>query len=598
MKCSARRSASRSSGGEALAGTTGIEAAEGAIGVVSAAVIVAVVASATVVAMAIASAAEGIARAAGLAETHAVAMIGEGDPAVTSQGRRRGGGSAGGTSGEAVSASPSSGGEDTAGPLLTALGSTSRAGPVIPPRPRATVTQPRLVVPRAFLALVLAIASGASAQSQAVSSHTLRGVAWDSLRSIPLAGAIITLEGTRRIAISDKTGGFAFDSVAAGTHALVMEHDLLDSLDLISVRRVATVPTEGREVLLAVPAFATIWRAACGGAAVPASNGLLFGSVRNAQNHRGIPDATVRVRWTMIRIVNGQAAPTVLGGDATADGGGNYTICGVPSDSDLRIQAVAHGLAGPVITLQPGELRVRRFNISVATASDSSRRGSITGIVRDNTGRRVPGAKVTLSGGGEVETGADGKFTFQDIAMGSHQVTARAIAANPVNKVVEVSGGQVTETQLDLVNFTLLEEARVETRSVKALFAKEMEERKVLGVAKFVDSTEIMKHINVVGAMTKMPALRVMRDGTIAFQNLGGTRDVLPCPAGVMIDKRMTDQAELRMLPLEFIGTLEIYRYSNQIPIALYPNISNARAAKTCGLIAVWTKGNFKQAPR
>jgi hypothetical protein len=457
---------------------------------------------------------------------------------------------------------------------------------------------PRWVAIRLALGLAaLALCAGrGTAQSEPM--HTLRGVAWDSLRAVPLAGAIITLEGTRRIAISDKTGSFSFDSVAAGRHALVMEHDLLDSLDLISVRREAAVPTGGGEVFLAVPAFATIWRAACGEVAVPASNGLLFGSVRNAQNHRGIPDATVRVRWTMIRIVNGQAAPTVLGGDATADGAGNYTICGVPSDSDLRIQAVAHGLAAPVITLQPGELRVRRFNISVVTASDSSRRGSITGIVRDNTGRRVPGAKVTLSGGGEVETGADGKFTFSDISPGSHQVTARAVAANPVNRIVEVIAGQVTETELDLVNFTILGEARVETRSVKALFAKEMEERKVLGVAKFVDSTEIMKHINIVGAMTKMPALRVDKSGTISFQNLTGTRSVATCAAGVMIDKRMTDQDELRMLPLEFIGSLEIYRYSNQIPIALYPNISNTRAAKTCGLIAVWTKGNFRQAPR
>lgn len=458
------------------------------------------------------------------------------------------------------------------------------------------MTQLRSTHTHAILAVALAIASGASAQSPA--THTLRGVAWDSLRSIPLAGAIITLEGTRRIAISDKTGGFSFDSVAAGSHALVMEHDLLDSLDLVSVRREATVPTDGREVFLAVPAFATIWRAACGEAALPVSNGLLFGRVRNAQTHRGIADAAVRVRWTMIRIVNGTATPTTLGGDATADGSGNYTICGVPVDSDLRLQAVAHGLAGPVITLQPGDLRVRRFNISVVTASDSSLRGSITGIVRDNTGRRVPGAKVTLSGGAEVDAGPDGKFTFQDVSVGSHQVTVRAIAANPVSQVVEVRGGQMTETQVDLVNFTVLDEARVETRSVKALFAAEMEERKVLGIAKFVDSTEVMKHINIVGAMTKMPALRVDRSGTISFQNLTGTRSVSTCPAGVMIDRRMTDQDELRMLPLEFIGSLEIYRYSNQIPIALYPNISNPRAAKTCGLIAVWTKGNFKQAPR
>jgi hypothetical protein len=462
-------------------------------------------------------------------------------------------------------------------------------------------TSHRVAISTAGLLALLAFSaarSSAQTPTQAPATHTLRGVAWDSLRSVPLAGAIITLEGTRRIAISDAMGGFSFDSVAGGTHTLLMEHDLLDSLDLVSVRREAMVPTEGRAVLLAVPAFSTIWRAACGEAPVPASNGLLFGRVRNEQTHQGVSDAVVRVRWTMIRIANGQATPTLLGGDAVADGAGNYTVCGVPTDSDLRVQAVTRGLAGSVITLQPGELRVRRFNVSVTTASDSSRRGSISGIVHDNAGRVVAGARVSLTGGGVAEAGPDGRFTFRSVAAGSHQLTTSAIGAVPTSQVVEVRAGETIEAPILLTNVTILDEARVETRSVKALFAKEMEERKVLGVAKFVDSTEIMKHINLVGAMTKMPALRVDRAGTISFQNLAATRSVATCPAGVMIDKRMTDQDELRMLPLEFIGSLEIYRYSNQIPIALYPNISNTRAAKTCGLIAVWTKGNFKQAPR
>jgi len=78
---------------------------------------------------------------------------------------------------------------------------------------------------------LLAVLFGARlTRAQDAGFVSVRGVAWDSLRSGPLGGAFIGIAGTTRSATTDARGRFRFDSVAPGTHTFTMQHDVLDSI--------------------------------------------------------------------------------------------------------------------------------------------------------------------------------------------------------------------------------------------------------------------------------------------------------------------------------------------------------------------------------
>lgn len=76
----------------------------------------------------------------------------------------------------------------------------------------------------------LGIVCGALAAQSSVT--TVRGVAFDSLRGQPLAGALIELSGSTRMVIADRRGAFRLDSVPLGPQRLTFSSPALDSIGL------------------------------------------------------------------------------------------------------------------------------------------------------------------------------------------------------------------------------------------------------------------------------------------------------------------------------------------------------------------------------
>ena len=77
--------------------------------------------------------------------------------------------------------------------------------------------------------------------------------------------------------------------------------------------------------------------------------------------------------------------------------------------------------------------------------------GTIRGIVtRSTPDAPVAGAQVFIVGGrlGAV-TGADGRYTFSQVPPGTHVVRVRALGFQPIEKSVEVSGGQAATADFD-----------------------------------------------------------------------------------------------------------------------------------------------------
>src|SRR3954463_2865805 len=107
----------------------------------------------------------------------------------------------------------------------------------------------------------VALAPPAPAQRGAI---PLRGMVFDSLRGQPMRDAFVSIAGGAQVITTDARGRFQFDSVAPGPHEIMAQHPILDSIGLSGLSAHAVVSGKGSEITLAVPSFATLWRAACG----------------------------------------------------------------------------------------------------------------------------------------------------------------------------------------------------------------------------------------------------------------------------------------------------------------------------------------------
>src|SRR5205085_3891167 len=116
--------------------------------------------------------------------------------------------------------------------------------------------------------------------SSATAQVPLRGLAYDSLHGRPLQGAFVGIAGMNVSAISDSMGRFVLPNVPKGTHRVVMQHDVLDAIGISAAGARAVVNGDKDSVVVAVPSFTTLSRAACGrDLSAAKDSGFVFGTV-------------------------------------------------------------------------------------------------------------------------------------------------------------------------------------------------------------------------------------------------------------------------------------------------------------------------------
>lgn len=130
----------------------------------------------------------------------------------------------------------------------------------------------------------------------------LRGVAFDSLRKAPIDGALISIAGTPLSTFSDSLGRFRFD-LAPGRYVLSLLHASLDSIGLSGVSATVVLRSSADSIVLAIPSFGTLWRAACGKSTVPSDSGFILGTVQHADRREPVRNATVSVTWVDFGVV-------------------------------------------------------------------------------------------------------------------------------------------------------------------------------------------------------------------------------------------------------------------------------------------------------
>jgi hypothetical protein len=441
----------------------------------------------------------------------------------------------------------------------------------------------RLAAVAAAIILALPIRDPVDAQTIAV-----RGVAYDSLRGIPLRNAVVTVAGTAGRTTTDELGQFAIDGVAPGVRTFHAQHPALDSLGLSGISARTTV-TDGRELVrLGVPSFVTLWRNACGATPMARDRGFIYGTVRDAISLDPVPSAIVDLAWLDLQ------ASKELGvsqrrwrGQARTDSTGSYSICGIPTADGLRMQALSDSAASGIVNVFGSALRIQRRDLLIGRVNDSvlTRRATIIGRVTDSAGVPFRDARIFVDEYGEVRSGVDGTVLMRSVPAGTRQIDVMAVGRLPVTVIMDLAAGDTGVFSAALHKITTLDVVRVTGTRRQRRMIEDFESRRRNSSGFVLDSTDLAQRASLSSAFEGLPSLEVRsRSGqlSLTLPGSGGGR----CVPVVFIDGRKADLDQLNMLRIGELAAVELYPRRMSAPAAFLTN-------DLCGSIVVWTRWVF-----
>lgn len=388
---------------------------------------------------------------------------------------------------------------------------------------------------RALLLLIVAVPASAQVP--------LRGVAYDSLHGRPLPGAFVGIVGMNVSAISDSAGRFLFPSVPKGTHRVVMQHDVLDAIGLSAAGARAVVNNDRDSVIVAVPSFPTLFRAACG-RDVPATNdsGLVFGTVQ--RGGQAVPLGVITASWIDLSVDSTKTVrqkQKVM--EVDADSSGNFSLCGVPTSTGLSLRANIGNSFGVWTDVPPlDKERITRRDLSIVAVTPTGfalpQTTAFTGRVqRDSTGAPVAEADVIISDLGLMgSTDAGGQFRIPGVTPGMHTIQVRKIGFSFVEQRIDF-GTEGVERTLTMSRITTLDSVKVTSRySPNDEAMRLFEENKKLGLGKFFTREDLEKARGraMVDLLSQLPGTKTLSaQGGLGYilSNRGTKSMSEPCQA-------------------------------------------------------------------
>lgn len=425
----------------------------------------------------------------------------------------------------------------------------------------------------------------------------LRGVAFDSLSGKPMSTALIGIAGSARTTLTDSTGHFEFTMVPPGAYRLVAQHEALEAIGITSQTTMAVATSSDDVVNIAVPSFGTIWRLACESAPPARDTALMYGTVRGLGRPRPIAGAAVIATWVDV-VVSGKRNFSTKRWhlDDHTDSTGSYVLCGVPTETGLRMRAVADsGESGLIDILPLGNSLVQRRDLTLSY--DPAARGAVVGTVFGRNSIPIAGARVVAEGVKEIRTDADGRFTLRDVPLGTQQVEVLAVGLQPVSRIVDVSVEDTARVEIHLTNPVVLAQVNIVASSVRQQLVNDFRERRAKALGAFRDSTEMAAHGSLNTVLAQMPGV-VMSKGRVYLSRF--MPDQSPgCVPVVWIDGvHVQSPEDLLALRPSDIAAMELYTREFNIPPQYV--LRNSRTP-SCGSIIAWTKwyweGNNQSRP-
>jgi hypothetical protein len=477
-------------------------------------------------------------------------------------------------------------------------------------------------------ALLLLLASGVSAQGR----PSLMGVVFDSVAGRPLVGAMVQITGAAGAvvgrtasAITDAAGRYVVSDLPAGRYVAGFFHDALDTLGLVGEPRAVTVRDTAVTLNLATPSPRTIIGTICGVNSVTDSAGLLIGHVHRSGTSAPIAGATVTVEWGETLIQKGSVRQRNMAADAITQGPGWFAMCDVPGEVELTVSAWAGADSTGFINLDVprtgvrhvtfyigGARRVPSAAVDTVSAVDTTMkvlvpemvwRGSakLAGIVRDENGQGVEGARVLVRGTNIFSTSSDrGYFALDSLPGGTQMLEVRALGYLPTTSIVHLAAEQPTQAEVFIGDRLVTLEAVKVTATL--VFSRNLakfqtnRERNLGGT--FIGPREIERYrgMRFSNLVQSIPGVRLnYRDGFSILMDYTGTDDggsMGLCVPQFYVDGQRSQYTALEIEGLyraEEIAGVEVYVRESQRPVEFQD--ANAR----CGAIAIWTRPELKR---
>jgi hypothetical protein len=318
-------------------------------------------------------------------------------------------------------------------------------------------------------------APAAPATSPTPTTGYLQGVVVDSLHGEPLVGALLSVEGTTRIAISDSLGRFLIDSLKPGEYRVHVDHPMLDTLGISLVTPpIGIGANELTHTVIPVPTGAFLVNLFCPPARRALGPGALVGRVREPDSDSAAVGARVSLVWydpdppglpANLRV--SKKPPRVR--EATVGADGTYRLCGLPESYEAKLQAQRKdgGATAEVPVVQEGGLlALRSMSVAalptVAAGKDTAGapirqpRGTarVFGKVLNKNGAPVVGARVGLMGTSAATlTRANGDFVLDSLPAGTQAIVVRQIGYRPTELAVDLSSRAPSRVTVQLGAF-------------------------------------------------------------------------------------------------------------------------------------------------
>jgi hypothetical protein len=361
----------------------------------------------------------------------------------------------------------------------------------------------------AVMFLIPAVLS--SQQTSTQPGHAVvTGVAVDSVRGGFLRGAIVSVSGTTRSAITDSSGRFRVDSVPPGAHYLEVMHPLLDSISL----KVRTPPREltagdTTAFILSVPSPSTIVAAKCSVEDRERGAGAVVGTVMDADTDDPSAGAAVIVEWTDYQLTRRSMNKMPQRRVATVRPDGTYRVCGIPDDLITGVIAVRGADSTGTVTVSfERKLAVASFRLPPAGASttapamaprdsSSNARGNatLTGRVVDASGTPLAGARVAVEADkAATTTDNQGMFRLSGLRTGTRTLSVRRIGFASLDMPVDVSGASARNITVSMAHYVaVLDAVRVTAMREIGLQRVGFADREKSGAGKFFTPEDIQR---------------------------------------------------------------------------------------------------------
>lgn len=423
------------------------------------------------------------------------------------------------------------------------------------------------------------------------------GVVYDSLVSkAPLAGATVAIRELNRYATTDDLGRFSIDSLAPRRYTVDVMHGVLDSLELqLPGVLVDLSKTTQQSVALGVPNARGLQRMLCTGPSATGSS-VLIGTVRSLDGASPIVNASVDVLWRETTFdrsgVREQERHAVV---RTANSGA-FLLCGVPSDTDLRIAVTSDGFPVTTVDSRADSIGLRRAEIRLGAGMGSTRF-----VARGASGEPRPEATIRVSGMVELRTDSLGA-AVATLPAGSHSAEVVALGFVPARFSFVVRTDSTSEMPVKLTRTVpsltpVKVTGRYEMLNQRLV---EFELRRKVGLGSFVGPRELAQITSNELSEALRPArgVRLVSAGPgLLWPNFrGGAGQCIPnffvngalFPVdgprpGPRVRYPYTDLTA--SVPLENIVAIEVYASTGGIPAAYDRTSQNS-----CGSILIWTR--------